>query len=476
MKKFALKGLAILLAVMFVCTLISKAADSLTVAKVTVETAGAKKIEHTVEADGSVEKNRELAVLTEADLLVKTVYVSVGESVKENALLAEVDLSQLDQTILETKNEIRGLQLQNSQAKQSESDSTESKQRMQNRAKEDYNRTVQQHTQAVQKAQQELQQAKEALNSYEKQLQSTEKTLGQMQNTETDQKEEGDTEKADASEAKGEQSGQTDAAQLQNLQSEVARTKEAYDTAVSSYQQAILEAQRQQEDTDSTKVSQDASVEINEMSIKEKQKKLSRLEKLREAEGKITAPVAGVITQCILCVGQKTSDTAAFTMADISSGMRFVAQITQENSKYVQVGDAVTLKVTGNSIPDLKVEAIEKAQEGDNLNVTVLLPAGALSIGDSATMCVTKQSEMYNAVVPYTAIHTEDNKNYVYVASKEQTILGTEYIARKFEVEILEKNDRYAALAEQGMDWNEKIIIDSDRYIEAGSRVRLQNP
>ena len=51
-----------------------------------------------------------------------------------------------------------------------------------------------------------------------------------------------------------------------------------------------------------------------------------------------------------------------------------------------------------------------------------------------------------------------------------------EYIARAIEVEILDKNEKYAALSAQAIDLETKIITDSDRYIEAGSRVRLQNP
>lgn len=495
MKKRALKGFLIVLVVMFLCTFISRAADSLTVARVKVDTISGKKIEHMVEAEGSVEKNRELAVLTEADLLVKTVYVSEGQSVEENDLLAEVDLSGLDQAILEVKNEIRTLELQNSQIIQSENNSRESKRRAQNRAKEDYNKAVQEHTAAVQKAQQELQQAKEALSSYEQQSSAKElvSSSGKNEstpennaendtgnNTENDTGNNAENDTGNDTEQEKNQAGETgqaeEGSQLRTLQSEVTRTQEAYDTAVAAYQQAILQATRQQEDADHMEVMEDTSVEINEMNVKEKEKKLERLEELQKGDGKITAPVAGVITQCLVSVGQKTSDTAAFTMADISSGMKFIAQISQKDSKYVQVGDEVTLKVTGKEISDLKVEAIEEAKEGEQLKVTVLLPAGTLSIGDSATLCVTKQSQIYQAVVPYSAIHSEENKDYVYVASQEQTILGNEYVVRAYEVEIIEKNERYAAIQEQGIEGDAKIITDSDRYIQAGSRIRLQNP
>lgn len=478
MKKMALKGFTIFLVIMFLCTVISRAADSLTVAKVTVETAGAKKIEHIVEAEGMVEKNRELAVLTESDLLVKTVYVKEGEKVEENAVLAEIDVTQLEEVMQGIRNEIKVLQLQNEQTQETESNAQKSKETSQNRAKEDYSRTVQENTASLQKAQQELETAKEALQVYQKTTdkQITSKKLGQTQSGEDTEKDSSGNESSQETGSSGTQSENADENQLESLQAEVKRAQEAYDSAKTSYEQAVREAGRQVEDAENTLVSKDTSVEVNNISIEEKRKRLEKLEKIKQAEGKITAPVSGVITQSFLSVGQKTTDTACFTMADISSGMRFVAEISKEDAKYVQVGSEVTLKIVGNSMKDLKVESLEKNEDNENLKVTVLLTSDKISIGDSATMTIVNQSELYDTAVPYSAIHSEDDRNYIYVAEQEETILGKEYIARAVEVEILDKNEKYAALSAQAIDLETKIITDSDRYIEAGSRVRLQNP
>lgn len=478
MKKIAIKCFTIFLVIMFLCTVISRVADSLTVAKVTAETASAKKIEHIVEAEGMVEKNRELAVLTESDLLVKTVYVGEGEKVEENAVLAEIDVTQLEEVMQGIRNEIKVMELQNQQAKKTEENAQTSKETSQNRAKEDYNRTVQENSAMLQKAQKELEAAKEALNAYQKttEKQITNKNLQQTQSEGEAKEKSVSSENSQATPTLVAQSQVSEESQLESLQAEIKRAQEAYDSAKTSYEQALREAVRQVEDAENALVSQDASVEVNNISIEEKKGKLEKLEKIRQAEGKITAPVSGVITQSFLSVGQKTTDTACFTMADISSGMRFVAEICKEDAKYVQVGSKVTLKTAGNSMKDLKVESLEKNEDNENLKVTVLLTSDKISIGDSATMTVINQSELYDTAVPYSAIHSEDDRNYIYVAEQEETILGKEYIARAIEVEILDKNEKYAALSAQAIDLETKIIIDSDRYIEAGSRVRLQNP
>lgn len=478
MKRIALKSVTIFLIFMLICTVVSRAADSLTVAKATVETASSKKIEHIVKADGIVEKNRELAVITEADLLVQTVYVSEGEKVEENAVLAQIDLSQLEEVMQGIRNEIKILQLQNTQAKETEEAAQKSKETAQKRAGEDYHKAVQENTAAVCQAQKELQEAQKALNAYEESQKSMmDKQLGQEKQAADSQKnsELSGNSQEDASSGSVTQSAENQESRLESLQAEVKRTQEAYDAAMVAYQQAIQEAGRQVEDADNTVVSKDVSIESNQITIEEKQNKLQKLEKIKQNQGKITAPVSGVITQILLSVGQKTSDTAGFTMADTSSGMRFVAEISKEEGKYVQVGDEVTLETKGNTLSELKVEAIDQKEDSEDLVVTVLVPSDSLSIGDSATISVVKQSELYETTIPYSAIHSEEDRDYVYVAEQQETILGEEYIVRALQVEILDKNEKYAALSEMAVDSEAKIIIESDRYIEAGSRVRLQN-
>lgn len=87
-----------------------------------------------------------------------------------------------------------------------------------------------------------------------------------------------------------------------------------------------------------------------------------------------------------------------------------------------------------------------------------------------------KQSEVYSTAVPLSAIHTEQKKNYVYVTEQQDTVLGTRLYVRKAEVRIIEKNSSYAALEEGVLSGDNLVVIDSDRYIQAGDRVRLQEP
>ena len=53
-------------------------------------------------------------------------------------------------------------------------------------------------------------------------------------------------------------------------------------------------------------------------------------------------------------------------------------------------------------------------------------------------------------------------------------ILGSEFIARKVYVEVLDQNDSQAALEESGLSGEEEVIVDYTGEIEDGDVVRYK--
>ena len=75
---------------------------------------------------------------------------------------------------------------------------------------------------------------------------------------------------------------------------------------------------------------------------------------------------------------------------------------------------------------------------------------------------------------PITALRQESGRYYVLVVEKQNTILGEQEKAVKEEVKVLDKNEMYAALESESIKEDSQIIADSDRYVEAGDKVRLK--
>lgn len=199
-----------------------------------------------------------------------------------------------------------------------------------------------------------------------------------------------------------------------------------------------------------------------------------RLEDLKESGGKVMSPVAGTITKMFLEVGQKTTDTAAATIADDASGLRYVGSISGEDAAWLSEGDTVSLTAGGKRYADLPISSID-SQEGE-VRVTVFLDAGTFSIGESASMVASKQSQSYPLTLPTSALHIDQGRHFVYVLEEVETVLGTELATQRVDVELLEQSQLYAAVESPILGMDAQVVTDSDSYVSAGDRVRLREP
>ena len=204
---------------------------------------------------------------------------------------------------------------------------------------------------------------------------------------------------------------------------------------------------------------------------------LDKLEALLDGEGKILSPVDGIVTRYNIQTGEKTTDTTAMLLADLSQGCKFSGLVTEEQSKYIGLGDRVTLRAgsTGKRYEDLPVTTFSPSEETEGgYRLTVQLPANTLSLGASAELSFTRKSQPYSCCVPVSALHLDvRNQPYVLVVEQVNTVLGPQQQARKVSVTVLEQNETTAALAEGALSSKQQVIVGSDRAVDIGSRVRV---
>ena len=162
MKKKIIQMLGGFLALMILFTLLSRAADSAGIPRVTTTTIQSLSIVHKVTAQGKVEENREQAVTTEANQRVKAIYVNEGQQVEEGELLFEIDMEELREQILNMEQEIEKQKLQTQDSLSSKAVEAERKALEQQRASSDYADAQSQGDRAVERARQELEEAKKA--------------------------------------------------------------------------------------------------------------------------------------------------------------------------------------------------------------------------------------------------------------------------------------------------------------------------
>ncbi len=123
---------------MFLFTIVSKAADSLSVAKVSVTNPSARKLQYTVNIEGRIGKNREVSVLSQPDILIKSIFVSEGQRVVKDDMLARLDMADLNRQIKELEDNIKVLELQNQALYDKMAQNERRRQREIDRAEKDY--------------------------------------------------------------------------------------------------------------------------------------------------------------------------------------------------------------------------------------------------------------------------------------------------------------------------------------------------
>lgn len=443
--RHAVRILLKVMAVICIFTVLSRISASLTVAEVLVESPSAKRIEHIVDGEGVIGAQLETSVQTEAGLLVKNVQVKKGQKVEAGEVLAEIDLEDLEEAKRKLQEEWEILHLTNQELLETQKKEETKAQRAQERAKEDYDQAAKESEIALQTAAAELKRAQEQYNGYAATLpdQTTDEQF----------------------------------LQLLELQAAAEAAQRAYRAAVLQQEDILRKAQRAVEDAGEEQA-ESASVAINEIKLAQLERQKKKLLELEEVGGKLAAPQAGMITEVYIQTGQRTTDTAAVTLTDTSAGLYYTAEIEKDELDYAAVGDAVVLKKEGKERGSFQIDAIEMMENGNAL-VTVRMDAEAAEefrLGEALSMEIRQEVFLHSSTVPVTALHEENGQYYVYVTEQVETVLGEEYRARRIEVELLDKNDSYAAIEEGTLAKDAQVIVDSSRYIDAGSKVRLQKP
>ena len=164
----AVKALAGFLILMFLLTILSRAADSLTIAKVTVSSATGGVISHNIEVDGNITPNKDIAISTTANIKIASVEATEGKTVKKGDVLIQLDTDDLKKKLLQAQKDLSVAKATASDKKANEALEADAKAKSLERTYEDYNQTVSDANDAVSKAKDEMNEAWNAYNDYKK--------------------------------------------------------------------------------------------------------------------------------------------------------------------------------------------------------------------------------------------------------------------------------------------------------------------
>lgn len=237
----AVKALAGFLILMFLLTILSRAADSLTIAKVTASAATGGVISHNIEVDGNITPNKDIAISTSANIKIASVEATEGKTVKKGDLLIQLDTADLKKKLLQAQKELQVAKATASDKKANEAIAADTKSKSLQRTYEDYNQTVADANDSVSKAKSDMNEAWNAYNTYKN---------------------------------SNSNSGETDTTVRDSLEKTVEENQLAYDKAVTNLDgvEKDIEADVQKEIKKAEEASKDESGNLITLTQEEKQK------------------------------------------------------------------------------------------------------------------------------------------------------------------------------------------------------------
>jgi len=208
------------------------------------------------------------------------------------------------------------------------------------------------------------------------------------------------------------------------------------------------------------------------MDIEVKEKEIVSIGRLLKCSGEVKAPYSGTVTSVGIEAGKTTTGDELIKIG--LGDYIFSAEFNKESANYVKAGNeiAITIKGEKNGI-EAEVKAVSINVSG-MAELTAILPKDDYLIGESASFKVTNISDKFDLCVPIQAIRKDIKGYFVLVTREQEGILGTELVAFRIDVEILEKDSAMAAV-NGALNWDDNVMIGSSKTVEAADRVRLKH-
>ena len=206
--------------------------------------------------------------------------------------------------------------------------------------------------------------------------------------------------------------------------------------------------------------------------IEEAKANIEKLTKDADAQ-EVTAKVGGTIASVNVTAGDTAgADTAIATINQTDRGFTVKISITNEQAKKVKVGDTAELvNYWGDATATLETIGNDPQNPQKNRQLTFRLTGSDIQPDSNITLAIGQQSASYDAIVPTSAIRTDNNGSFVLAIVSKSTPLSTRYTATRVDVQVLASDDKSSAVS--GIGSGEFVITTSTKPIEAGTQVRL---
>ena len=213
-----------------------------------------------------------------------------------------------------------------------------------------------------------------------------------------------------------------------------------------------------------------------ELTLENQKDQLEKLEIWEACDGLVVSQNAGVLEAVGVVEGAITSGTEQIVLQ--SGQQEICGEIEEASLGLIKEGCEVTVFIQGEAEEQkIPVEKVGMSKEGKMMWYGKI-PNQKEAKNYSVNTIISynyheKTAGSYEALVPLSALREEQNAAYVLAAEVRAGILGDQYTAIKVPVTVLDQDEDYAAV-EGAIGADTLIVSESNKYVEAGDRIRLE--
>lgn len=141
-----------------------------------------------------------------------------------------------------------------------------------------------------------------------------------------------------------------------------------------------------------------------------------------------------------------------------------------QSIEFIRAGQEVSVQVGTNQLEGITTRIVP---DGNRNIVHIDVFSNQLSGGELARVTIAAESTSHAHVIPLSALREDAQGNHIMFITPHERRFGSDYIVTQLQVEVIERDDRNAAISARSGELPEgPIIVNSDMPITIDERVR----
>ena len=207
------------------------------------------------------------------------------------------------------------------------------------------------------------------------------------------------------------------------------------------------------------------------------EKKKQELEKLRGSSSslEIVSKYSGTVRSVSVKPADMTAAGVPLAVIDLDdAGFRLSVDVPAEQAK--KVSNGTVAQVINNWSGDAKAVLAEIKNSGADANTMTLVfnISGSVTASTNMEISIPLSRDQYQAIVPKSAVFSDQNGSFVYKLRSKNTPLGNRYYAERVSVQVSASDESSSAVSGE-LTNSDTVIVAFSKPITAGDQVRLKS-